>query len=61
MLSERGRSLMNILDQLCVWVKKTGFDFIYRASVMAAGAFLLPFFRKDDDGYGIFQQFIPFS
>ena len=25
---------------------------------MAAGAFLLPFFRKDDDGYGIFQQFI---
>ena len=31
------------------------------ASVEKAGAFLLSFFRKDDDGYGIFQQFIPFS
>ena len=61
MLSERGRSLMNILDQLCIWGEENGFDFIYRASVMATGAFLLPFFRKDDDGYGIFQQFIPFS
>ena len=61
MLSERGRSLMNILDQLCIWGEENRIDFIYRASVMAAGAFLLPFFRKGDDGYGIFQQFIPFS
>ena len=62
MLSERGQVLDGtFLTSSAFGVKKTGFDFIYRASVMAAGAFLLLFFRKDDDGYGIFQQFIPIS